>query len=290
MVKGRTSRTSRSGQRGAPKGPQSVLAAPEAQTDAPIADAAPETGAPSLPIVPAHPQDSLHEQLLESVSPDALETHPQTPEPESEPEPESVPVPEAVSEAAAEPEPATLDAASEAPDSEPEAVIEPEPAAISAAEPAAEVPVAEIPAAEPVEAAGHEPESVPESAPEPAPEPALPALAEPALPALAEAPVSAPLATASETVRAATSGFQRLSVGLKAQPLDIGGINATLFAFLRNESAAALAHIQALSTAKSPADLIRLQVGEMQRAADASLTCWNDLARKASHVVEIRRH
>jgi len=155
MVKGRTSRTSRSGQRGAPKGPQSVLAAPEAQTDAPIADAAPETGAPSLPIVPAHPQDSLHEQLLESVSPDALETHPQTPEPESEPEPESVPVPEAVSEAAAEPEPAALDAASEAPDSEPEAVIEPEPAAISAAEPVAEVPVAEIPAAEPVEAAGH---------------------------------------------------------------------------------------------------------------------------------------
>ncbi|GJE46499.1 hypothetical protein [Methylobacterium soli] len=266
MVKGRTSRTSRSGQRGAPKGPQSVLAAPEAQTDAPIADAAPETGAPSLPIVPAHPQDSLHEQLLESVSPDALETHPQPPEPESEP------APEAVSEAAAEPEPAALDAASEAPVSEPEPVVEPEPAAISAAEP--------------VEAAGQEPESVPESAPEPEPEPALPASAE----APVSAPVSAPLAAASETVRAATSGFQRLSVGLKAQPLDIGGINATLFAFLRNESAAALAHIQALSTAKSPADLFRLQVGEMQRAADASLTCWNDLARKASHVVEIRRH
>ncbi|KAB1074932.1 hypothetical protein F6X51_06245 [Methylobacterium planeticum] len=107
-----------------------------------------------------------------------------------------------------------------------------------------------------------------------------------AVPALAETPVAA----ATETMRAATSGFRRLSIGLKAQPLDIGGINATLFAFLRNESAAALAHIQALSSAKSPADLIRLQVGELQRAADASLTCWNDLARKASRVVEIRRH
>ncbi|WP_438345011.1 phasin family protein [Methylorubrum populi] len=68
-------------------------------------------------------------------------------------------------------------------------------------------------------------------------------------------------------------------------------INAKLFAFARGESEAALAHFQALARAKSPAEAIRLQVTEMQRAADASLTCFSEIVRSANRLTEIaRRH
>ncbi|MEA1830787.1 phasin family protein [Methylobacterium durans] len=80
--------------------------------------------------------------------------------------------------------------------------------------------------------------------------------------------------------------FEFLNISLSAPSIDVSGMNATVLAFIRNESAAALSHLQALGSAKSPADLIRLQVAEMQRVADASLTCWSDLARKASKIVE----
>ncbi|WP_411903171.1 phasin family protein [Methylorubrum thiocyanatum] len=68
-------------------------------------------------------------------------------------------------------------------------------------------------------------------------------------------------------------------------------INAKLFAFARGESEAALAHFQALARAKSPAEAIRLQVTEMQRAADASLTCFSEIVRSANRLTDIaRRH
>jgi len=68
-------------------------------------------------------------------------------------------------------------------------------------------------------------------------------------------------------------------------------INAKLFAFARGESEAALAHFQALVRAKSPAEAIRLQVTEMQRAADASLTCFSEIVRSANRLTDIaRRH
>jgi hypothetical protein len=57
---------------------------------------------------------------------------------------------------------------------------------------------------------------------------------------------------------------------------------------VRGEGEAALAHLRALSGARSPADVIRLQVGEVQRAADASLTCWVTVVGKASRVVAFR--
>lgn len=66
-------------------------------------------------------------------------------------------------------------------------------------------------------------------------------------------------------------------------------VNATLVAFLQSESRAALTHWRALAAAKSPADAIRLQVGEMQRAADASLTCFSVLAKRATRVAEAVR-
>lgn len=61
-------------------------------------------------------------------------------------------------------------------------------------------------------------------------------------------------------------------------------INARLFAFARGEGEAAIAHIQALAQAKSPAEAIRLQVSEMQRAADASLTCFSEIVRSANRL------
>jgi hypothetical protein len=63
---------------------------------------------------------------------------------------------------------------------------------------------------------------------------------------------------------------------------ELGEVNTTVLTYLRGEGAAAVAHWQALSGAKTPADAIRLQVSEMQRAADASLSCFAALAKRAS--------
>jgi len=59
-------------------------------------------------------------------------------------------------------------------------------------------------------------------------------------------------------------------------------INATLMAFARGEGEAAMAHLQALTKVKTPAEAIRLQVSEFQRAADASLTCFSHILRSAN--------
>lgn len=68
-------------------------------------------------------------------------------------------------------------------------------------------------------------------------------------------------------------------------------INAKLFAFARGEGEAVLAHFQALARAKSPAEAIRLQVTEMQRAADASLSCFSEIVRSANRLHDTaRRH
>ena len=70
--------------------------------------------------------------------------------------------------------------------------------------------------------------------------------------------------------------------------IDLAGIGDTITGYMRGESAAAAAHMRALGGARSPADMIRLQVGEFQRAADASLTCWSQVARKASRAFAYR--
>ena len=56
-------------------------------------------------------------------------------------------------------------------------------------------------------------------------------------------------------------------------PTDLAAAGATLQAFILNEGLAAFAHWRALTHAPSPAEALRLHVGEMQRAADASITC-----------------
>lgn len=68
---------------------------------------------------------------------------------------------------------------------------------------------------------------------------------------------------------------------------ELGEANATVLSYLRSESTAALAHWQALSGAKTPADALRIQVDEMQRAADASLSCFAALAKRASRFTSV---
>lgn len=70
---------------------------------------------------------------------------------------------------------------------------------------------------------------------------------------------------------------------------EITAANDTLVTYVRNESIATFAHWRALSTAKNPADALRLQVTEMQRAADASLNCIASLARRAGRIAATLR-
>ncbi|KIU29822.1 hypothetical protein SR39_22505 [Methylobacterium radiotolerans] len=70
--------------------------------------------------------------------------------------------------------------------------------------------------------------------------------------------------------------------------LDVAEIGSIIARYVRGEGEAAVAHLRALSGARTPADLIRLQVGEVQRAADASLTCWVTVVGQASRVVAYR--
>ncbi|WP_244507570.1 hypothetical protein [Methylobacterium phyllostachyos] len=70
--------------------------------------------------------------------------------------------------------------------------------------------------------------------------------------------------------------------------IDMIEIGSTIARYVQGEGAAALAHFRALSDVRTPADLIRLQVNEAQRAADASLSCWVTVMGKASRVVAFR--
>ena len=138
--------------------------------------------------------------------------------------------------------------------------------------PGADIPAPAVPeAVESVAAAAEETaEAVAQAAP-------LPAPAEPARAEAADRPVS---------------DGPRVEAGFGVASLaPFTEINAKLFAFARGEGEAALAHIQALSRAKTPAEAIRLQVSEMQRAADASLTCFSDIVRSANRLGEsVRWH
>ena len=73
-------------------------------------------------------------------------------------------------------------------------------------------------------------------------------------------------------------------IAFAPERLDLVGIGATVAGYLRGEGEAAASHIRALIETRSPADVIRLQVGEIQRAADASLTCWSTVAGKVSRI------
>ncbi|GJE72470.1 phasin family protein [Methylorubrum podarium] len=152
---------------------------------------------------------------------------------------------------------------------------------------------AEHPALDAVEAVAAEAEEAP--APEPVARETVEAaettnetlaqtLAETALlPALAEAEPAEGAQPKPQTVRIGAS----FAFVPTLAPLT--EINAKLFAFARGEGEAAIAHIQALARAKSPAEAIRLQVSEMQRAADASLTCFSEIVRSANRLNDSAR-
>lgn len=98
-------------------------------------------------------------------------------------------------------------------------------------------------------------------------------------------PQPAPTAANSDEPVARTSPAGTANGGAS----DLAGIGETVAEFLRGESAAALAHLKALSAARTPAEVLRLQVGEFQRAADASLTVWSDIARRTSRLLTTPR-
>jgi hypothetical protein len=151
----------------------------------------------------------------------------------------------------------------------------------------------------------------PETAPDPAPASALiPEATEPQV-AMAEAALAEAAPTqetfetiaaaipetpadeiAAETVLAAAPEASGLSepnrIAFAPDRLDVVEIGSTIARYGRGEGEAAFAHLRALSGARTPADLIRLQVGEVQRAADASLTCWVTVVGQASRVVAYR--
>lgn len=70
--------------------------------------------------------------------------------------------------------------------------------------------------------------------------------------------------------------------------VDMIEIGSTIARYMQDEGVAALAHFRALSDVRTPADLIRLNVNEAQRAADASLSCWVTVMGKASRAVAFR--
>src|SRR4051812_17450463 len=57
--------------------------------------------------------------------------------------------------------------------------------------------------------------------------------------------------------------------------------NATVWSYLGKEGEAALAHLRALSGAKSPTELMNLQASEMARALGTALNFGQDLAKSA---------
>jgi hypothetical protein len=62
--------------------------------------------------------------------------------------------------------------------------------------------------------------------------------------------------------------------------------NVTVWSYLRKEGDAALAHLRALSRAKSPTDFMDLQVSELARAHGAALKLGQDLVNAAGHIAE----
>ncbi|WP_426314029.1 hypothetical protein ACN9MF_22505 [Methylobacterium fujisawaense] len=139
----------------------------------------------------------------------------------------------------------------------------------------------------------HEPQAEPAQA--------APAAITPILPETAsEVPADGPTETAAQAVPEAGAAADIAvppvpdAVGVPDRIVftpdrfDVVEIGSTIARYVRGEGEAALAHLRALSGARSPAEVIRLQVGEVQRAADASLTCWVTVIGQTSRVVAYR--
>ena len=129
--------------------------------------------------------------------------------------------------------------------------------------------------------AGNRPEPSPEHLPDtlPAPSPGVsPQGIAPheALPQDAAEPAPSPLPIPAPTLAPATVRFSAEALG------------TTIMNYFIGEGEAMGAHWRALSGARSMAEVVRLQIGEFQRAADATLTCWGMLTLAASRTVAPR--
>jgi hypothetical protein len=65
-------------------------------------------------------------------------------------------------------------------------------------------------------------------------------------------------------------------------------LGTTVMNYVIGEGEALAAYWRALAGARSMAEVVRLQIGEFQRAADATLTCWGVLTLAASRTVAPR--
>ncbi|GJD77742.1 hypothetical protein GCM10007886_53720 [Methylobacterium gregans] len=211
----------------------------------------------------------------------------------AEPQPSQEPAGEGIAPAEAE----ILEAAPAATEASAEAVTEavPEPASDGPAEDdAVTEPHAATAAAEPEEpasvneAAGETPEQiVPEEIAEVAAsdeardEASESVLSDPIPPvaALAALDAAGPSEAGARRPPAARTAFRFTFAPVR---IDVEEIGVVLANYMHNESVAVLSYMRALGAARSPADMIRLNVTEMQRAADASLTCWSDIARRTA--------
>lgn len=112
----------------------------------------------------------------------------------------------------------------------------------------------------------------------------------------AETDVAVPLEAAADEEPALETGPAAtvvVAAAPNARPLASAQIKAesfgiTVMNYVVGEGEAFAAHMRALAGARSMAELVRLQIGEFQRAADATLTCWGMLTVSASRTAAFR--
>lgn len=137
-----------------------------------------------------------------------------------------------------------------------------------------------------------EPETVPADlmAADPAPEHPTEALDAAPIAAFEVPAISPETAAAGETssddIREAAPSPSQPAVALP--PYNAASFGTTVMNYVIGEGEAFAAHMRALAGARSMADFVRLQIGEFQRAADATLTCWGILAFSASRTASLR--
>ena len=104
------------------------------------------------------------------------------------------------------------------------------------------------------------------------------------LPALMPVPVPAPMpAPASIPLAAPMLDLTPVTPRVSAE-----SFGTTIMTYVIGEGEAWGAHWRALAGARSMAEIVRLQIEEFQRAADATLTCWGVLTLAAGRTAAPR--
>ena len=103
-------------------------------------------------------------------------------------------------------------------------------------------------------------------------------------------PVTAPVlrqdagkAESNAPIPAAAPSLPPMTPRLSAE-----SFGSTVMNYFIGEGEAIASHWRALAGARSMAEIVRLQIGEFQRAADATLTCWGVLTLAAGRTVATR--